>query len=1012
MKCGSALSCRVTWRNNGCSTPMVELNPEQCQAVEHGEGPLLIIAGPGSGKTRVITERIVHLLRTVPGLRPENILAVTFTDKAAAEMKRRVREALPEVETAPHISTFHAFCYEVLRRRHFERMLLDEVDVWIFLRRRIDELGLDFYQKLAEPGAFLHDLNGFFSRCRDELIEPEDFERYAQGVEREFTARAPQHAGADRKLEEARVQKLRELARVFHNSRRLIEEAGCSILGSLIAETIRLFDREPEVLASYRRRFRFVLVDEFQDTNFAQVELLRRLAAPPHNITAVGDDDQAIYRFRGAAHGAFEMFAAAFPGQTTVFLNRNYRSTKRILRAAESVIAQNVRPQHKPALKTSKPEGDRFFLLQSPDYQSEAEWIAGEIERLHRKENLPFGNIAVLYRAHSHRDLLVAEFRRRGIPFTIRGLSILSTVLLRDLVAYLSVVDSPHDNISLTRVLLAPRWRFPEELALEIRRQAARDRRSLYDVLRAWEKTPRQGDLARTGWPELHRMLKGLRRQADSLPVTRLFDRLLEFLAPTFLPGSREQSHLDTFRQFLAGWEEKIGRAPQLVGRTREEAAAPGAKSLRAFIEYLRYFLDAGGKIETPEPESAAGVVQMMTVHAAKGLEFPVVFVVSVAPRRFPTSERKPVIEFPDELRKAPAPPENIHTQEERRLFFVAMTRAKDRLYISSVTKPGKKPSKFIDDLLSNTAVAARDLERIEVLPQEISPAALPLPAAPQPPTRGGTQATLFGEAEASSALYPDILGWAGRSAEISPGQKLQLSASAVEEYQRCPLKFKFSHLLRIPTGPQPALTFGNIMHQCVRRYFELRRQGAARFEDLEAFYLRAWKDAGFEDEYQEQSYKRAGLEQLREFARRHESAAALPLDMEAHFALDLGDLVLEGRVDQINPFGDGDHSVELVDYKTGRPRSQKDADHSLQLSVYALAARDGMKMKPLRLAFYNLTDNQPVWTVRTHQDLDKALREIREVAEQIRQMIFHPTPGFACKWCDYQSICPAHEEY
>ena len=165
---------------------MVELNPEQRQAVEHGEGPLLIIAGPGSGKTRVITERIVHLLQAVPRLPPENILAVTFTDKAAAEMKRRVREALPEAETAPHISTFHAFCYEVLRKRHFERMLLDEVDVWIFLRRRMDELGLDIYQKLAEPGAFLHELNDFFSRCQDELIEPEDFEQYAQRAEREF----------------------------------------------------------------------------------------------------------------------------------------------------------------------------------------------------------------------------------------------------------------------------------------------------------------------------------------------------------------------------------------------------------------------------------------------------------------------------------------------------------------------------------------------------------------------------------------------------------------------------------------------------------------------------------------------------------------------------------------------------------------------------------------------------------------------------------------------------------
>ena len=706
------------------------------------------------------------------------------------------------------------------------------------------------------------------------------------------------------------------------------------------------------------------------------------------------------------------MFAAAFPDQATVFLNRNYRSTKRILRAAESTIAQNVRYEKKPALKASKAEGDRVFLLQSPDYQSEAEWIAGEIARLHRKESVPFGNIAALYRAHSHRDLLVGEFRRHGIPFTIRGLSILSTVLLRDLMAYLSAVDSPHDNISLTRVLLAPRWRFPEEVALEVRRQAARDRCSLYDVLRAWEKTPRQAELERTGWPDLHRLLKGLARNAGSMPVTRLFDRLLESLQPMFLPGSREQSNLGAFRGFLAEWEQKIERVPQLVGPAGGGEAGRDAKSLRAFMDYFRYFLDAGGKIETPEPESASGVVQMMSVHAAKGLEFPVVFVVSVAPRRFPTTERKPVIEFPDELRKAPAPPENIHTQEERRLFFVAITRAMDRLYISSVTKSGKKPSKFIDDLLSNAAVAARDVERIEVPPQEVAPAAAAVSATRQPPAHGGTQPTLFDEANASDALYPDIASWANRPPEINPGQKLQLSASAVEEYQDCPLKFKFSHFLKIPTGPQPALTFGNIMHLCVRRYFELRRRAVPRFEDLEEYYHRSWKDAGFEDEYQERAYRKAGLEQLREFVRKHEGSTTLPLDMEAHFALDFGDLVLEGRIDQINPFGAGDHSVELLDYKTGRPRSQKDADSSLQLSVYALAARDGMKMKPGRLAFYNLTDNEPVYTTRTPQDLDKALREIRAAAGQIRLMVFHPTPGFACRWCDYRTICPAHEEY
>jgi RecB family exonuclease len=194
-----------------------------------------------------------------------------------------------------------------------------------------------------------------------------------------------------------------------------------------------------------------------------------------------------------------------------------------------------------------------------------------------------------------------------------------------------------------------------------------------------------------------------------------------------------------------------------------------------------------------------------------------------------------------------------------------------------------------------------------------------------------------------------------------------------------------------------------------VRRYFELRQQGPVIFEQLQAHFEQIWKSAGFEDDYQEQAYKKAGLEQLRAFVNRHESSAVLPLAAEAHFALDLGDIVLEGRIDQINPLPD--RSVELLDYKTGRPPSQKDADKSLQLSVYALAARDQMQLNPTRLTFYSLTNNEPVHTVRTAKELDLTLSEIREVAGQIRRQLFPPKPGFVCKYCDYMLICPAHEQ-
>jgi superfamily I DNA/RNA helicase/RecB family exonuclease len=1120
---------------------MLKLNSEQLRAIEHGDGPLLVIAGPGSGKTRVITQRIVHLLGHAPGLEPQNILALTFTEKAAGEMKSRVCQALPDLATFPHVSTFHSFAYELVcsgasrvaptllsmsaplpispelldpqpqergayingnvcatreteglrNERAGERMLLDKEDVWVYLRERLEQLQLEFFQKLAEPGAFLHALGDFFSRCQDELIEPEDFEKYAQEAERAFLENAGKLDAAERALEEEEIQKKKELSRVFYNSRRLMERAGSSSLGSLIPEAVRLFDREAEIRQRYRAQFRFVLVDEFQDTNYAQVELLRRLVAPPFNITAVGDDDQAIYRFRGASHGAFDLFGQVFPGHQTIFLNRNYRSTERVLRVADVVIKKNEnRYPRKPELKPEREEGCPVYLMGSPDYVSEANGVADEIQRLVAKGH-SYRDVAVLYRAHAYRDRLAEEFGRRGIPFAIRGLSVLSTVIIRDLLAYLKLVLSPHDNISLTRVLLAPRWNFPEEVALEVRVEAEKQRCSLYDVLTSFSRggspcgpepsaclpydSRRQGDgspfdfaqgrpfdaaqggraksrperkpnrrtaptspLDTTNWAELNRLLHDLHWAAQNGTVTRLFRLLRESLQlPSFL-DERDLRYVNAFEEFLREWEEKISKFPPLAGPEWEkegEGSRP-RKNLREFLYYFQHYLEAGGKIEAPLPEDRVDAVQMMTVHAAKGLEFPVVFVLSVASRRFPATERRAVIEFPDELRKGPLPPKNIHLQEERRLFFVGLTRAQDRLYVSSVAAPGKKPSKFIDDLLADPVVEARDIARLEVKPQPVIPALPVIPAkagiqsvASAPPRVSGVDSRLRGNDDVDRSAQPELFGgvleplgvhppiaeWAARQPEIKPGEKLRLSASSIEDYEDCPLKFKFGHYLKIPTGPQAALTFGNIMHRSVRRYFELRAKGEASFEAVKGFYESSWRKTGFEDEYQEQTYKRAGLEQLRAFVEKQESSETLPLAMESSFLLDLGEVWLEGRIDQINPLApqtpQDDRAVELIDYKTGKPRSQKDADSSLQLSVYALAAQEQMKLRPRRLTFYCLTNNQPVHTVRTEQDLKAIRMEILTVADRIRQNHFPAAPGFVCKFCHYRPICPAHEE-
>ena len=1033
-----------------------ELNPEQRAAVEHGEGPLLVIAGPGSGKTRVITERIVQLVQSGEA-RPENILALTYTEKAAEEMNQRVRNALPDLDSYPAICTFHAFCYQTLVDHSFHQQLLDEIDLWIFLRRRMRLLGLEHYQKLAEPGAFLHDLNDFFSRCQDELVEPDDFAFYVAGQ------RAGLVPNPDL-LDLLELEKKEELVRVFRRSRELLAEAGCSSFGSLMSETLRLWGREPQVLERLRERFRYVLVDEFQDSNYAQLELLRRLLPAPHNVTAVGDDDQAIYRFRGASHGAFEIFDRTFPGHRTIYLNRNYRSTARILRASQAVIKRNEgRYSLKPALRTENAEGPQVFLAESPDGPSEAAGIADEIERLAGR-GARLGDMAVLYRSHLHRELLVAELRRRAVPFNIRGLSILKTPMVRDLVAYLRLIESPHHNISLTRVLLAPRWRFPEPLAREVRFRSSQNRSSIYTAIRALSQTLFAADLDRTGWAALEDLLGRMREVARVATMPVLFDRLLEALG---LRGrGRDRDYLKAFRKFLEEWQKKheSGSIASI-----EEDDEGFATALHHFIDYFSYFLDAGGQIEAPEPPDTAKAVQMMTVHAAKGLEFPVVFVLGVARQRFPTAEKKPLITFPDSLRKGPAAPPGIHLQEERRLFYVALTRACERLYVSSLHRQGRKPSTFIEDLLSNPVVAAQDIERIK------SASAGPVPASraaagvqasvaengrakrlllSERAVNNGAQGSLFPEEPEAAELHPNLEEWARLPIATGTGKLPALSATGIETYRSCPLKFKFQQLLKIRTEPQGALTFGAVMHETVRHYFRLRQAGIPRFEEVEQFYKSAWKDTGFEDDYHSEQMKRAGLRQMRDFVALH-NAQPTPdhWTSEQGFSLEVQGVKVQGRIDQVQalrhntvlangsqasstydshegcenagepqreliPQQRGPQSpalpgteVELIDYKTGRPKTQKDADTSMQLSVYALAAKQALALRPVRLTFYNLSSNEAVSSIRTVKDLDDVTAEIRLVAEAIRGERFEPAPGYVCRHCDYAAICPAQEE-
>lgn len=1003
------------------------LNEAQRRAITHRDGPLLVIAGAGTGKTRVITERIRHLLECDASLSGENILGLTFTDKAAGEMKARVLKSVGERGKDVTLKTFHSFCEGLLKDTDPKRLMLDKVDHWILLRRNMPRLQLERYRRLAEPGQFLSDFIDFFSRCQDELVSCDDYQRYVDGLRAALDAEQAQLDEDTLAEREEGVAREQEIARAFRASEELLREKNRSTFGSLITGAVGLLERDAGLRKTLQARYRYILVDEFQDTNIAQLRLLELLANETRNIFAVGDNDQAIYRFRGASFGSFTQFLARFAdwreGQNStkfrVSLTENYRSTPNILRVASQVIGLNTASADFPKkqLSANKPEGEKIRVVELASAEDEARWVAGEIERIHRAGRR-WRDFAVLYRAHSHRDELAGELSRRKIPFVISRLSILEHPLVKDVIAYLRLIATPYDDVAVARVLAAPAWQLRPEALVRFAERARKDRAKIHDVLRS-EPPVLPFDPAPDGLSELLEYASALRKTMRRRSAREILAELLEWLEVCERASERDLKYVRRLPEFVKEWEAK--------SETR---------GLPEFIEYLDYFEQAGGTI-CLEDDAPGDAVRLMTVHGAKGLEFSHVFILRVNHRKFPSSERRPVLEFPVALMREGTPEEQFHNQEERRLFYVALTRAEDRLTITSLPERKGKIPPFVEDILMAPAVKKRDV-------WQLAPKLPPLQVQPNAPGENGATSrgdnedgahhdsypgsrfspaaagslfpsevpggALFPAAASPAKVFSRIAQWA-ETFHPSPGEPLELNPSAVDSYRGCPQRYLFRHLWSLQEGPKATLTFGRVMHSTIRRVMtELKKGNALPFEEVQRIFETEWSRVGFEDDYQEGEYKKDGIEQLRAF---HELALAQQPEIvaqEKSFELPLeNDVVLTGRIDQVNSLGGKD--VEIVDYKTGKPRTERELKKDLQLGLYALAVREILELNPVRLVLHYLQNNERQETARDAKQLQEAQEVVQEVAAGIRAGSFPPNEAFACRTCAYRPICPAHEE-
>ncbi|MBI4135830.1 ATP-dependent helicase [Candidatus Uhrbacteria bacterium] len=925
-----------------------DLNPAQKEAVTYGNGPLLIVAGAGTGKTTVITRRVAWLISQKLA-KPEEILALTFTDKAATEMEERIDRALPLGFLNTWVLTFHAFGERVLRDWGLEAglptdfRLLTPAQQWMLVYNNLERFELDYYRPLGNPTRFIHALLQHFSRAKDEEIWPEDYLKHVEGLKLDRDL-----AELDGHDEKARLY---EVANAYHVYQQLLLEKGVFDFGDLINYTLKLLRTRPRARAELNRRFKYILVDEFQDTNFAQYELCKLLAAPKNNLTVVGDDDQAIYKFRGASISNILAFKKDFPTSRDVLLIENYRSTQNILDLSYKFIQQNnpyrlevtlgvsldngkagnaEKPALSKQLKSARDGAGEIQYIQYHSASEEAEGVIKKMMELSKTEKTGWSDFAILLRANASAPVFLQALKRHGIPFTYvanRGLYFEPIVL--EILGFLRVLDNPENSDALYQVFSRDPFKLPHQDLVAL---AGFARMKAVSLISAANAAPAP-ELSAEGQAALTRFFKlfaELTIFAREHTVSELYIKVVRDL------GIEERvAHpaLERDAQYLVAFYRRI----EEFIRDAED------KHLHAFLEQLELELSAGEEGTLPSDAQAdPDTVKVITVHSAKGLQWRYVFLPHLIDRRFPSTERREPIELPRELIKETLPEGDVHLQEERRLFYVAMTRARDGIFFSCARdysgKTARKPSLFLHELgfVEKGALKSRT-KIVHAMPQ------------------------LHVKAEVSAMRYtlPE-----------------QFSFSSVSAFKKCPLEYKFRHLLKLPGPGAGQLSFGVTIHKTLEEFLKLwvARQRSAQgnlfadaasvkptlpaFTELKALYEKFWIDNWYASAQQKKEYKeKSGPRQLKNFYDTFIAAPPTPKYLEAFFKVSIGPHKFVGKIDRIDSAEEG--SI-IIDYKTGATTREKlNTVDREQLIIYQIAAREFLDEKIKNAVYWYLDPNE-----------------------------------------------------
>ena len=975
-----------------------DLNEQQRAAVTHGEGPLLVLAGVGTGKTTVITRRIAWLIAEKRA-RPAEILALTFTERAAAEMEERVDLLVPYGYIEARIGTFHSFCDSILRENAIllglspDYQILTEAEQVIFLKDHLFELPLERFRPLGNPVKHLSAILKLFSRAKDEDVTAEGYIAYVEKLAKQGNAGLDD---GERMLRREEIADQMELAQTYAAYQHLMAENGFVDFGDLITLTLKLLREHPLVCKRYQDRYRYILVDEFQDTNYAQFELLKLLAGH-RNLTVCGDDDQSIYKFRGAAISNILGFRSEYPGSDLVVLVENYRSTQQILDSAYRLIQYNnpdrleVREGIEKRLHAVAGDGMPVQQQHFQEIDDECDFVADTIAR-GVGSGRSYRDYAILVRSNAQADSFLQALNLLHIPWHFSGSrGLYDREEIRTIIAFLRILSDPRDNMSFHYVASSELYNVPAEDLAFATSYARRRNKSLFEVFRVAAKREEFLGLSAEGREAMTSLADDLAATLSLASQEKTGEVLYHYLSVrtgTITALSNSEDPQDALKvQNIAKFFSIIERFSRVAKYDR----------VPWFIDYLDSLIDAGDNPPVGEADWDEDAVNVLTIHQAKGLEFPIVFLVGLVSGRFPSSHRRDAIPLPDGLIKdiLPEAESDFHKQEERRLFYVGMTRAKEELYLTSAKDYGgkrpRKPSQFVSEALD---LAAADLNVAKSSPiASIN-------------RRGKQQVEIDPETEMGDDL---VL--------IPRGQEmLVLSNKKIDDYLTCPLKYRYIHILKVPIRQHHAVIYGSAIHQAIKRYNTARHVGEEiSLAEVQEAFRKAWQTEGFLTREHEELRYQEGLQALAEFYAHAQAEDAIPTYIEQHFSFVDGGVKIVGVFDRIDiPDINNPHDGLIIDYKTSQVKDQEDADKktraSRQLAIYALAYENLFKALPAALELRFLTPKLFIGRIEpTEKALDKARVEIKQAAEGIRARRFPAEPSyFACSYCPYRIICSA----